>query len=80
MPLACSANDCANHDEEGALAEGVSATEFLNTRSRRCTEEMASTDAVIEAELQELRKTLEQAVSDSKLITCVPSSIRVEIV
>lgn len=34
---------------------------------------------VIEAELAELRKTLEQAVEGSKLVTCVASSIRVEI-
>ena len=34
---------------------------------------------VIEAELEELRKSCENSVPDSKLVTCVPSSIRVEI-
>ncbi len=35
--------------------------------------------SVIDAELSELRRTLESAVPDSKLVTCVASSIRVEI-
>ncbi len=39
----------------------------------------SATESVMEAELAELRKTLENAVPDSKLVTCVASSIRVEI-
>ncbi len=39
----------------------------------------SGTESVMEAELAELRKTLENAVPDSKLVTCVASSIRVEI-
>lgn len=34
---------------------------------------------IIEAELQELKKVCESSIPDSKLVTCVPSSIRVEI-
>ncbi len=35
--------------------------------------------AIIDAELAELRKICETAIPDSKLVACVPATIRVEI-
>ena len=62
------------------ISQSSDCTEVSSTRNNRSVSEWSRVVmGLIEDELAELRKTLENAVQDAKLQTCVHSSVRVEI-